>query len=195
MRRAIFIERDGILNHYRIENNYPIPPTRPAELRIQTDAIPLIHSLKSSGFTLIVITNQPGISRGYIFWRDLDLIHKRLKEEFLLDDIFVCPHDENDGCNCRKPKIGLFVEAIYKWQIKINESIIISDKWQDAQIGRVLNCISILIDSPWVSNCRHDFLVPNLAAAVEKVNQIKANNFFNNRIENSKHIRFVIGDA
>ncbi|HON07918.1 MAG TPA: HAD-IIIA family hydrolase [Verrucomicrobiota bacterium] len=195
MRRAIFIERDGILNHYRIENNYPIPPTRPAELRIQTDAIPLIHSLKSSGFTLIVITNQPGISRGYMFWRDLDLIHKRLKEEFLLDDIFVCPHDENDGCNCRKPKLGLFIEAVYKWQIKLSESIIISDKWQDAQVARMLCCLSILINSPWIANCRHDLLVPNLASAVEKINQIKANNFFCNRIENSKHIRFVIGDA
>ncbi len=198
MRRAIFIERDGILNHYRIENNHPIPPNCPAELRIKTDAIPLIRSLKTSGFTLIVITNQPGISRGYMFWKNIDLIHKRLKEEFLLDDIFVCPHDENDGCNCKKPKLGLFIEAVYKWQINISESIIISDKWQDAQSARMLGCLSVIINSPWISsNSRYDFLVPNLAGAVEKINQIKANNFFCNYIQNedSKHIRFVIGDA
>lgn len=197
MRRAIFIERDGILNHCRVENNHQIPPTSPADLRIKTGAIPIIRSLKSAGFTLIVITNQPGISRGYIFWNDLEQIHRRLKNEFLLDDILVCPHDEMDGCNCRKPKIGLFIEAVYKWKIKLNESFVLSDKWQDANAARQLGCISVMIDSPYCARCRHDFLAPNLKAAAKKILQIKNNNFMWNQIpnDNPKNIRFVIGDA
>ncbi|MGC9036471.1 MAG: D-glycero-alpha-D-manno-heptose-1,7-bisphosphate 7-phosphatase [Verrucomicrobiia bacterium] len=197
MRRAIFIERDGILNHCRIENNHQIPPTSPAELRIKTEAVPLIRQLKSAGFTLIVITNQPGISRGYMFWNDLDQINNRLINEFLLDDVLVCPHDETDGCNCRKPKLGLFIEAVYKWKIKLNESFVLSDKWQDAQAARALGCISVMIQSQWCVNSRHDFLVPDLKAAVEKILQIKNNSFTWNHISNEepKHIRFVIGDA
>lgn len=197
MRRAIFIERDGILNHCRVENNHPIPPTCPAELRIKTEAVPLIRSLKSAGFTLIVITNQPGISRGYLFWNDLDEMHKRLKEEFLLDDILVCPHDESDECPCRKPKVNLFLEAVYKWRIRLSESFVISDKWQDATAARVLGCISVIINSPWVANCRRDFLVPNLSSAVEKILHIKQNNYIWNQIQNEepKNIRFVVGDV
>ncbi|MCX7872443.1 MAG: HAD-IIIA family hydrolase [Verrucomicrobiae bacterium] len=196
MRKAIFIERDGILNHCKVENAKQIPPVCSVEFRIKTETINPLAKLKSAGFIIVVITNQPGISRGYLFWHELELMHKRLKEAFPIDDIFVCPHDETDECECMKPKLGLYIEAIYKWKILLRESYVISDKWQDAYAARAMGATSIMINSPFLHDCRHDFLVKDLDEAVEKVLITNKNTVRHKLISNNDNgkIHFVIGD-
>lgn len=198
MRKAIFIERDGILNHCKVENGKQIQPVFAVDFRIKTEAIEPLAKLKNTGFLIIVVTNQPGISRGYLFWQELELMHKRLKESFPIDDIFVCPHDETDECECMKPKPGLFIDAVYKWKILLRDSYMISDKWQDANVARVLGVTSVMINSPFLHNCRHDFLVNNLDEAVEKVLYLKEHKRKYKLVSNNEQeerIRFIIGDA
>lgn len=131
--------------------------------------VPLLEKLKSGRLLLIATTNQPGLSRGYQSRRELDRMHEVLRRTLPLDDILVCPHDETDRCPCRKPKPGLLVEAAFKWHLDLDRSFVISDKWQDAEAARTAGSTSLLLQSPWVGNVHHDFVLPDLEAIVDKI--------------------------
>ena len=163
MKRAVFIERDAILNEVRTGPKHQITPLTLEEFKV----------IKAAGFVLIVTTNQPGLSRGYQSRRDLDRMHDLLRRSFPLDDILVCPHDESDHCPCRKPKPGLLIEAAFKWHLNLDHSFVISDKWQDAEAARTAGCTSLLVKSPWVGGVHHDFVLSSLEAIVEKILRLK----------------------
>src|SRR5262245_4374118 len=111
MKRAVFIERDGILNAVKVGPQQPVAPLTLEEFKLNLHAKAPLTSLKKAGFLLIVTTNQPGLSRGYQSRRELDRMHDILRRSFPLDDVLLCPHDEADHCPCRKPRPGLFIEA------------------------------------------------------------------------------------
>ena len=174
MKLGVFIERDGILNQVRVERQHQVSPLTLEEFKVNTESVPLLKQLKAAGMTIIVTTNQPGISRGYLMRRELDRMHDLLRRSLPIDDILVCAHDDTDGCPCRKPKSGLFAEAAFKWRLTLDRSFVISDKWQDAEAARAVGCTSLLVKSPWVGSAHHDFVLPNLAAVVEKILHLHA---------------------
>ncbi len=141
---------------------------------------PLLH-LKAAGYLLIATTNQPWVSRGVLPRRELDLMHSILRRTFSLDDIFVCPHDTSEFCPCRKPKPGLLMEAAFKWKLDIEQCVVISNKWQDAEAARNAGCLSLLIESPWLGAGRRDAVVPNLAEVVKKLGAMRP--FYSNCID------------
>lgn len=173
MKHALFIERDGVLNQARIEREYQTSPLTLEEFKIVEGVAPLLAKAKAAGLVLIATTNQPGISRGYQSRRELDRMHDLLRRSLPLDDILVCPHDEGDRCPCRKPKAGLLTEAGFKWHLDLDRSFVVSDKWQDAEAARTCGCLSVLIQSPWIGKVHRDFVVPDLATAVEKILQLR----------------------
>jgi len=171
MRLGVFLERDGILNHVRVERNQPVSPTSLNGFEVKQEAIAPLAKLKAAGFLLIATTNQPGISRGQVFRAELDQMHALLRQTFALDDILVCPHDEADRCPCRKPMPGLLVEAGFKWHLTLERSFVLSDRWQDVQAARAAGCSSVAITSPFLGTARPDFSVADLDTAVEKILQ------------------------
>jgi D-glycero-D-manno-heptose 1,7-bisphosphate phosphatase len=173
MKQGIFIERDGILNLVRTERQHQVSPLTVEEFRINEAIAPLLGRLKSAGFVLIATTNQPGLSRGYQSRRELDRMHDLLRRKLPLDDILVCPHDEIDHCPCRKPNPGMFVEAGFKWHLDLDRSFVVSDKWQDAEAARAAGCTSLLVQSAWIGNVHHDFVLPDLGSIVEKMLQLR----------------------
>ncbi len=175
MKTAIFIERDGILNLPCLERQNQVAPVTLQQFQVNQAAIPTLKDLKASGFILIATTNQPGISRGTVSRRELDRMHDLLRSSFPLDEILVCPHDESDGCPCRKPQPGLLTEAAFKWHIDLERSFVISDKWQDAKAARAVGCTSMLLKSPWIGAGPHDFVLTSLAAIAEKIVRLQAN--------------------
>jgi histidinol phosphatase-like enzyme len=96
-------------------------------------------------------------------------MHQVMQCYFNLDAILVCPHSVEDRCPCRKPLPGLISEAVFKWRLQLNRTYVISDKWQDAAAAEYAGCLSLLIVSPWSMTGHHDFLLPTLDAAVDKV--------------------------
>ena len=170
---AVFIERDGVLNQVRIERQNQVGPLTLEDFQVNREAVPLLKKLKAEGLLLMVTTNQPGLSRGYQSRRELDRMHELLRATFALDDIFVCPHDATDGCSCRRPKPGLLVEAGFKWRLNLDHCFVISDKWQDAEAGRAVNCTSVLLQSPWNGTARRDLVLPDLAAVVDKLLRLR----------------------
>lgn len=183
MKSAVFLERDGVLNMARVERQQQVSPRTLDEFVIDFSAVEPLKELKAAGYVLLATTNQPGISRGYQSRRELDRMHDRLKHCFNLDDVLMCAHDEMDRCPCRKPKAGLLLEAGFKWQLDLEHSFVISDKWQDAKAAHIAGCTSLLIKSPWNGSGHHDFVLPDLRSAVGKVLQLQASPILMGQVE------------
>lgn len=147
---AVFLDRDGVLNEMISHENGVRAPNRLEEFQLVSGVGQCVKKLSEVGFKIIVITNQPDISRGKLSKRELQLINQRLIELLPeIDEIYVCEHQETDGCACRKPKSNLFKNAVNKYYLNAEESWNIGDRWVDISAGQNLDIKSILIDRPW----------------------------------------------
>ena len=146
MRRAVFLDRDGVINEAVIRNRKPYPPKSLAELRVTSETEIALHKLFDSGFILIGITNQPDIARGTQKKEVVEAINGYLLEKLPIKEILVCYHDDGDNCNCRKPRPGLILEAAKKWKIDLQKSFMIGDRWKDIEAGMRAGCKTIWID-------------------------------------------------
>jgi D-glycero-D-manno-heptose 1,7-bisphosphate phosphatase len=178
MKPAVFVERDGILNSVTAVGRQQVSPLTREQFQVKTEVVPLLHELKAAGLLIIVTTNQPGVSRGHLSRRELDRMHQNLLATFAVDDLLVCPHEDADHCHCRKPRPGLLIEAAHKWNIDLNRSFVMSDKWQDAEAARRAGATSLLVESPWLGDGHHDFVLPDLPTLVEKLLQLASPHSF-----------------
>lgn len=169
MKRAVFFERDTLLNLANPKLGQQKTPSTLEQFHVNEHALHPLQRLKTAGFILIATTNQPDVSGGTITRRELDRMHEVLRASLPIDDVFVCPHEEEDGCPCRKPRAGLFHEAAFKHHLLLGQSFVVSHRWQDAEAARLLGSTSLLIDSPWLGRGHHDFVVRDLDAATDKI--------------------------
>lgn len=145
-RRAVFLDRDGVLNAAIVRNGKPYPPASRAELVITDGAAEDLAALRSQGFLLIVVTNQPDIARGTQTRENVVEIHQALREALPLDDIISCFHDDSANCACRKPKPGMLLDAAAKHHIDLSRSFLIGDRWRDIDAGAAAGCRTVLLD-------------------------------------------------
>jgi histidinol-phosphate phosphatase family protein len=143
--KAVFIDRDDT-----IAPNVPYCSS-PDDFRLYDYVPEQIARLNKAGYLVIVITNQSGIGRGYFDEKTLSAIHDKMKSEAekgggRIDDVFFCPHHPEDGCNCRKPEIGMGIDAVRKYGINTAASFMIGDTESDAEFGRRLGCRCITVD-------------------------------------------------
>ena len=143
--RALFLDRDGVLNKAIIKNRKPYPPTKIEELEIISGVQEGLELLKHSGFKLIVITNQPDVARGTLSKEKVDEINNTISQNLNIDEIISCFHDDSDNCECRKPKPGMILQAVKKWNIDLTLSYLIGDRWRDIQTAKNIGLNSILI--------------------------------------------------
>ena len=144
--KAVFLDRDGVINQAIIKKGKPYPPNSLSELKIISGVQEALQNLKAAGFLLIIITNQPDVARGITNKSTVEKINNNLKQNLLLDDIFICYHDDQDKCNCRKPLPGLILQAANKYDIDLNTSFMVGDRWRDVKAGQKAGCKTI-----WVS--------------------------------------------
>lgn len=174
-KRAIFLDRDGVINESIVKNGKPYAPLHLAELKI-IDGVPVsLRRLKEMGFLLIVVTNQPDVSRGSASKNKIEAIHNFLKKELILDDIYVCFHDEKDQCDCRKPKPGLLLQAAEKYKIDLNQSVMVGDRWRDIAAGRAAGCKTFFVDYGYQERQpeQYDFRVNSLEDVVQIMEKLK----------------------
>lgn len=146
MNKAIFFDRDGVLNKSVVKDGCPFPPSSLSEL-ILTDSIEeTCHCLRSLGYILIIITNQPDVARGKTSVEAVGEINEFLKKKLNLDSIYCCFHDDHDRCDCRKPLPGMLVQAQKKYDLDFESSYVIGDRWKDIQAGFIVGCKTIFID-------------------------------------------------
>jgi D-glycero-D-manno-heptose 1,7-bisphosphate phosphatase len=146
MKQAVFFDRDGVLNHAIVREGKPYPPKDLSEFRIMEHAREDLLRLKSLGFVLVVVTNQPDIARGTANRSSVDEMNNVLNRELPLDDILVCPHDSGDRCACRKPSPGLLHNAAGRFGIDLQKSFLIGDRWRDIDAGHAAGCTTVMID-------------------------------------------------
>lgn len=146
MRKAVFLDRDGVLTRAIIRDGKPFPPASLAELEILPRVKEACAMLHKSGFLLILVTNQPDVARRTQKREIVEEINQVLRRELMLDDLRVCYHDDQDQCLCRKPKPGLLVEAAQDWNIDFISSFMVGDRWRDIEAGTRAGCNTIFID-------------------------------------------------
>lgn len=168
MKSAVFFDRDGVLNRCEVRDGRPHPPRHADEVRLLPKVEEACAVLKRAGLVLIVVTNQPDIARGTASLEDVDAINGRLRALLPLDEIAVCPHDDDDDCPCRKPRPGLVVDSAATWGIDLATSVLVGDRWRDIEAGRAAGVATVFIDRGYAERrpLGSDIVVSELHAAV-----------------------------
>lgn len=149
MNKAVFLDRDGVINQAIVREGKPYPPANIDELVIAEGVASALLQLKNAGFLLIIVTNQPDIARGTTSKESVDAIHQALLKQLpanIIDAIYVCDHDDVDQCVCRKPKSGLLLKAAEDHIIDCQKSYMIGDRWRDITAGQTAGCCSIFLN-------------------------------------------------
>ena len=146
--RALFLDRDGVINEPPQHGARYI--TSPDQLRLMTGVAEGIERFRQRGYMPVVVTNQRCVALGLVSQITLDQIHERLRELLRaqgtdVDDIFVCPHDDRDLCECRKPKPGLLHQAASRHGIDLSQSILIGNSERDIAAGQSAGCRTIFL--------------------------------------------------
>ena len=171
--RAVFLDRDGTIN---VDTNYLRDPD---EFQLIPRVGEAIRALNDAGWLVIVITDQSGISRGWLTEETLHLIHQRMAEQLAahgarVDAIYHCPHTPLDRCSCRKPSPELVIKAARAHDIDLRSSWFVGDKARDVETGRRAGCRSALVLTGFghgeLASAGHpDVVAEDLHAAVETI--------------------------
>lgn len=147
MVRAVFLDRDGVINANLTRNGKPVAPTSLAEFRFLPGIEEAAQRLKQAGFLLIIVTNQPDIPNGITPLAAMEAMHAKIRQALPIDDVTICFHTDADRCSCRKPKPGLLLDAAAKHGIDLSASYLIGDRWRDVIAGQAAGCgCNIMID-------------------------------------------------
>lgn len=172
MQRAVFLDRDGVLNRsYLQADGKTHPPANRQELEILPGVFQACRGLRRAGFLLIVVTNQPDVARGLQRREEVEAINATLRRQVPVDEIVVCYHDNQDKCQCRKPRPGMLLDAARTWRINFSKSFLVGDRWTDIEAGRRAGCKTVLVNGdPYPSantRCLPDFRTTTLEEAVK----------------------------
>jgi D-glycero-D-manno-heptose 1,7-bisphosphate phosphatase len=146
VRRAVFLDRDGVLNRAVVRAGRPYPPDDVAGLDIFPGTAEALQRLRRAGFLLLVVSNQPDVARGDQRRANVEAINTALARTLPLDDFLVCYHDDADGCDCRKPLPGLLLRGAERYALDLSRSFLIGDRWRDVAAGRGAGVRTVFID-------------------------------------------------
>jgi len=179
MKRAVFLDRDGVINEAVVKDGKPYPTADAASLRIPEGTAEALARLKRRGYLLLVVTNQPDVARGKQSREAVEEINRHLGAALALDDVLTCYHDDGDDCECRKPKPGLILRAAQRYGIDVHRSYLIGDRWRDIDAGANAGCKTILIDLGYrerLPASPPDYRVASLPEAVDWILKSDAEN-------------------
>jgi D-glycero-D-manno-heptose 1,7-bisphosphate phosphatase len=146
MNRAVFLDRDGVINRSCLRGGKPYAPRGLEDFRLLPGAAQAVKSLKKGGFLVIVVTNQPDIGNGLVRRAVVEAMHAKLRAGVPVDDIWICPHRQDEGCDCRKPKPGMLLDAAAHWNIDLKNSYMVGDRDGDIVAGKAAGCYTLLIN-------------------------------------------------
>ena len=169
--RAVFLDRDGVINRAIERDGKPYPPRTIADFEIYPEVPAACAKLKAAGFLLIVATNQPDVGRGTLDQAIVEKIHAHMTSALPIDRVEVCYHPGHgkSDCDCRKPKPGMLLRAARELNIDLARSWMVGDRWRDVDCGHAAGCKTIFIDRGYAEELREkpDFKAKNLAEAAE----------------------------
>lgn len=155
LHRAVFLDRDGVLTIPEFRNGRSFAAQTLETFQFYPNAADAVNQLKSAGFIVIVVTNQPDVGAGIIPRHLIDTMHERLRAAMPVDDVEVAieTRDQAGGLptDRRKPGIGMLMSAAKRWNIDLNSSYMVGDRASDVEAGRAAGCTSVFIDLGYTS--------------------------------------------
>jgi D-glycero-D-manno-heptose 1,7-bisphosphate phosphatase len=139
-RRAVFLDRDGVINKAVVRDGRPYPPANVQSLEVLPGVPEALEVLRAAGYLNVIVTNQPDIARGKTLLSTVEEIHEYLKSKLAIDGIYTCSHDDSAKCDCRKPAPGLLLRAANDLHIDLKSSFMVGDRWRDIVAGRLAGC-------------------------------------------------------
>lgn len=172
MKKAAFLDRDGVINQRAREGEYT---TTWEEMRILPGVAQAIGLLNRAGYLVVVVTNQRCVAKGLINSSQLEDLHKRMCDELargsgIIDAVYYCPHDFAPPCDCRKPKPGMLLQAAREHDIDLAASWMIGDSARDTGAGKNAGCRTIrLLEDGEAPDAKADVVAASLLEAAAKV--------------------------
>ena len=168
-RRAVFLDRDGVLNRAFVRDGVTHPPASLAEFELLPGVPEAVRRLVAAGFVLVVVTNQPDVARGTQTRAGVEALNDLVRSALPVLEVLTCCHDNADGCACRKPKPGLLLEAARRWGLDLGRSFMVGDRWSDVAAGAAAGCRTVLVETPYSGRhrCAPDHVTADLAGAAD----------------------------
>ena len=187
MRKAVFLDRDGVINEVIPSAEGPDSPRSVEEFRLIAGAASAIQRLNRLGFPVVVVSNQPGIAKGKLCEEDLeamtDFMRLKLGEECaVLDGLYYCLHhpqalipEYRVACDCRKPGAGLLIRAGREMDLALAESYMVGDQPRDMTAGKSVGCTTVFVTSgvPKERPAEADYMCQDLASATRLIVQLE----------------------
>jgi D-glycero-D-manno-heptose 1,7-bisphosphate phosphatase len=171
LRRAVFLDRDGVISRAVVRDGLPFAPTDLKGFEILPEAPAACRRLKQAGFLVIVATNQPDVGRGVMKKETVEAMHAEMRRQLPIDRVEVCYHPGHDqsNCDCRKPKPGLLLNAARELGIDLAPSWMVGDRWRDIDCGHAAGCRTIFIDRGYAESLKQapDFRAKDLVQAAD----------------------------
>src|SRR5580700_6668769 len=123
--KSVFLDRDGVINKLVYRNGKPTSPRSIEEFELEEDVAPVLKRLSGAGFKLFVVTNQPELARGLVTKESVSTMTALVMRLPGIEEVRICPHDDHDGCSCRKPQPGMLIELADKHDLSLKDSYIV----------------------------------------------------------------------
>lgn len=149
MKRAAFLDRDGVLNASITNDGIPVPPRSVEEVVILEGVEESVKLLKLYDFLPVVISNQPDVARGMTSITSVNEINAHIGNKLDIQHFYVCFHDDKDLCVCRKPLPGLIYESALHLDLSISNSFLVGDRWRDIEAGQRAGCKTFFINNSY----------------------------------------------
>jgi len=143
--KAIFLDRDGVLNKTIFRDGKPRAPYIIEDFALFDGVIEAVQSFKKAGYLTVIVTNQPDVNRGWVSRESVEMINLEITKLVQIDSVKICYHDNKDSCLCRKPAPGMLLEAARELNIDLSQSFMIGDRYSDVEAGHLAGCRSLLV--------------------------------------------------
>jgi len=170
-RQAVFFDRDGVLLELVAGDGGLRGARSMAEFTVNPQAASVIQDLSERGFLIFIVTNQPDIARGFTTAAQVDEINQSLVRELggvsRIQEVLVCPHDNQHQCPCRKPKPGMILDLAHRWQVDLNGSFMVGDRGVDIEAGEKAGLKTVLLKAGYNLDRAADYRAEDLRAACD----------------------------
>lgn len=161
--KAVFLDRDGILT------TDALPPKSPQKIKLNPIIPEFLDYLAGEGFLIFCVSNQPDVARGTLSKEQVQEINDILWVKFpKILKFDYCPHDDPNGCVCRKPKPGMLIALAKEYEVDLAKSWMVGDRWRDVGAGQNAGCKTILVGLHNDQPCTPDFHVKNIKEIIKR---------------------------
>jgi D-glycero-D-manno-heptose 1,7-bisphosphate phosphatase len=174
LNKAVFLDRDGVINRPVIVGGKPYPPRAVADFEMLPGVVQAFADLKNASYLLVVVTNQPDVGRGIMKKDVVEAIHETMVRLLPIDRVEVCYHagaEYGEECECRKPRSGMVFAAAERLAIDLARSFMVGDRWRDVECGWNAGCRTVFIDWGYQESLKHqpDYRAGDLLEAAKLI--------------------------